>query len=135
MLRLSIEGATEKGPGVSADDCAKVTERVSPMLDEADPIPGRYTLEVSSPGIERPVQRRADFERRFEPLSRMLVPNGMLWACWPKKASGVATDLSDSVVRAHGLDVGLVDVKVCAIDDVWSGLKFVIRTEDRERLG
>lgn len=63
VLRLSIEGATEKGPGVSADDCAKVTERVSPLLDEADPIPGRYTLEVSSPGIERPVQRPADFER------------------------------------------------------------------------
>ena len=76
-------------------------------------------------------KRRADFERRFEPLSRMLVPNGMLWACWPKKASGVATDLSDSVVRAHGLDVGLVDVKVCAIDDVWSGLKFVWRKEER----
>ena len=63
VLRLSIEGAGEEGPGVTADDCARVSERVSPLLDEADPIPGRYTLEVSSPGIARPVQRVADFVR------------------------------------------------------------------------
>lgn len=58
-LRLSIE----RPEGVSADDCAQITARVSPLLDEADPIPGRYVLEVSSPGIERPVQRREDFAR------------------------------------------------------------------------
>jgi ribosome maturation factor RimP len=58
-LRLSVE----KPGGVTADDCAKVTARISPLLDEADPIPGRYVLEVSSPGIERPVQRREDFAR------------------------------------------------------------------------
>jgi hypothetical protein len=55
----------------------------------------------------------------------------MLWVAWPKKASGVATDLSDSVVRTVGLDLGLVDVKVCAIDETWSGLKFVRRLKDR----
>jgi len=59
VLRLSID----KVGGVSADDCARVTSRVSPLLDEADPVPGRYVLEVSSPGIERPVQRREDFAR------------------------------------------------------------------------
>ena len=63
VLRVSIEGATEGKPGVNADDCARVTERISPLLDEAAPIPGRYTLEVSSPGIDRPVQRRTDFQR------------------------------------------------------------------------
>lgn len=58
-LRLSID----KPGGVNADDCGVVTERISPLLDEADPIPGRYVLEVSSPGIERPVQRLEDFLR------------------------------------------------------------------------
>ncbi len=55
----------------------------------------------------------------------------MLWIAWPKKTSGVATDLSEDVVRKIGLDAGLVDVKVCAIDETWSGLKFVIRVKDR----
>lgn len=63
VLRLSIESTSESGPGVTADDCGKVSERVSPLLDEADPVPGAYTLEVSSPGIDRPVQRPADFQR------------------------------------------------------------------------
>ncbi|WJR77556.1 DUF3052 domain-containing protein [Bradyrhizobium sp. NP1] len=60
-----------------------------------------------------------------------IVPDGMVWVSWPKKASGVATDLSDVVVRDTALPLGLVDVKVCAVDDVWSGLKFVIRKEKR----
>jgi len=58
----------------------------------------------------------------------------MLWIAWPKKASGVPTDLSDGVVRQIGLDGGLVDVKVCAVNEVWSGLKFVIRVKDRPRM-
>src|SRR5258705_8578337 len=66
----------------------------------------------------------------FPRLARKLVENGMLWIAWPKKASGIATDLSDNSVRAIGLAAGLVDVKVCAINDVWSGLKFVYRLED-----
>lgn len=55
----------------------------------------------------------------------------MLWICWPKKASGVATDLSSDAVRTFGLAGGLVDVKVCAVDATWSGLKFVYRRADR----
>ena len=74
----------------------------------------------------------AQLKKRFKPLSNRLATNGALWVCWPKKASGVATDLGDNVVRIHGLDVGLVDIKVCAVDDVWSGLKFVIRLKDRD---
>ncbi len=60
-----------------------------------------------------------------------IAPGGMVWASWPKKASGVATDLSDVVVRDIALPLGLVDVKVCAIDETWSGLKFVIRKSER----
>src|SRR5581483_5016098 len=60
-----------------------------------------------------------------------IAPHGMVWVSWPKKASGVATDLSDLVVRATALPLGLVDVKVCAIDATWSGLKFVIPKDQR----
>jgi hypothetical protein len=56
----------------------------------------------------------------------------MLWVSWPKKSSGVETDLNDNVVREIGLDAGLVDVKVCAVTEIWSGLKFVRRLKDRK---
>jgi len=75
-------------------------------------------------------QRRV-LERRFPALERALAPAGMLWISWPKKASGVATDLTEDVIRAIGLAHGLVDVKVAAVDEVWSGLKFVRRLKDR----
>jgi len=75
-------------------------------------------------------EKRA-LERRFAALARALAPAGMLWISWPKKASGVATDLTEDVIRVIGLAHGLVDVKVAAVDDVWSGLKFVRRIKDR----
>ena len=76
-------------------------------------------------------KRRAELARRFPAFARALTPDGTLWISWPKGASGVATDLSEDVVRTIGLATGLVDVKVCAVDDVWSGLKFVRRLKDR----
>lgn len=69
--------------------------------------------------------------RDFHKLAKKLASNGMIWVAWPKKSSGVATDLSFERVQRIGLEAGLVDVKICAIDDVWSGLKFVIRVKDR----
>lgn len=75
--------------------------------------------------------RAATLLRRLPGLDRALHPDGAVWIAWPKKASGVPTDLTDGVVRETGLAQGLVDVKVCAIDDVWSGLKFVVRKADR----
>jgi len=69
----------------------------------------------------------------FTQYSRKIKPNAMLWVSWPKKASGVQTDLTENIVRDIGLAAGLVDVKVCAIDDVWSGLKFVYRLKDRAK--
>ncbi|WP_339700880.1 DUF3052 family protein [uncultured Roseivirga sp.] len=64
-------------------------------------------------------------------LKSQLKPTGMLWISWPKKASKVLTDIDDGIVRSIGLKSGLVDVKVCAVDEVWSGLKFVFRLKDR----
>jgi len=73
--------------------------------------------------------------RDFAKLAQKLASNGMIWVAWPKKSSGVATDLTFDRVQRIGLDSGLVDVKICAIDDVWSGLKFVFRLKDRARRG
>lgn len=71
--------------------------------------------------------------REFLKLAEKLVAHGMIWIAWPKKSSGVTTDLSFERVQRIGLDVGLVDVKICAIDDTWSGLKFVYRLKDRSK--
>lgn len=73
--------------------------------------------------------------REFARLAEKLTTNGMIWIAWPKKSSGVTTDLSFERVQRIGLDVGLVDVKICAIDDTWSGLKFVYRLKDRSSRG
>lgn len=75
--------------------------------------------------------RKTELKKNFASLAGKLAPDGMLWVSWPKRASGLPTDLTEDEVRRIGLDGGLVDVKVCAIDDTWSGLKFVIRTKDR----
>jgi len=77
------------------------------------------------------VKTRADLARNLSRLSARLAPAGMLWVSWPKKASGVPTDLREDQVRGVGLAAGLVDVKVCAVNEVWSGLKFVIALKDR----
>lgn len=69
--------------------------------------------------------------RELPRAKRALAPAGALWISWPKKASGIATDVTEDTVRAAALAAGLVDVKVCAVDDVWSGLKLVYRTADR----
>jgi hypothetical protein len=74
--------------------------------------------------------RRA-LEKRFAPLAARLVSNGGLWVAWPKKSSGVPTDLDDNEVRRFGLSTGMVDNKVCAIDPTWSGQRFVVRLRDR----
>lgn len=74
---------------------------------------------------------RSDLTRSFPKLKSAIKPNGMVWISWPKKSSGIKTDLDENIVRELGLRTGLVDVKVCAVDEVWSGLKFVFRLKDR----
>ena len=76
---------------------------------------------------------RMELTKEFSELAKRLTPAGMFWVCWPKKSSGVATDLDVNVVREIGLAAGLVDVKVCAVTEVWSGLKFVRRVKIRKR--
>lgn len=71
----------------------------------------------------------------FERLCKKLKPDGRFWVAWPKKSSGVATDLSFDVAQRIGLAAGLIDTKICAINEIWSGLCFVVRLKDRSRQG
>jgi hypothetical protein len=96
-------------------------------------------IKISSVPLPKPLDlilffadSQQTLKREFPKLAQKLETNGMLWIAWPKKASGIVTDLSDNSVRKIGLDAGLVDVKVCAVNDIWSGLKFVYRLEDRK---
>lgn len=74
---------------------------------------------------------RSQLEAEFPRLKRTLLQNGVLWISWPKGSSGLETDLNENVVRGIGLENGLVDVKIAAIDETWSALKFVFRLKDR----
>ncbi len=78
-------------------------------------------------------ESRARLEGRLETLMRVIYPDGGLWVAWPKRASGVETDITEDVVRELALAAGLVDNKVCAIDATWSGLRLVYRLRDRPK--
>lgn len=79
-------------------------------------------------------RRRADLDGNAETFKKMIAPDGAVWISWPKKASKIATDITEDVIRDVALPKGLVDVKVCAVDAVWSGLKLVIRKELRAKM-
>lgn len=92
------------------------------------------------PGSKKPLDlvllflaKKSELTRRFLSVSSRLNPNGMIWAAWPKKSSGVTTDLSFEAVQQAGLSAGLVDTKICALNETWSALRFVIRLKDRPR--
>ncbi len=77
-------------------------------------------------------KERAELETRFPTLKQKLLLKGALWISWPKGTSKVKTDLNENIIREIGLQNGMVDVKVCAVDETWSGLKFVYRVRDRK---
>ena len=90
--------------------------------------------EVPAPGtnfVHIFVNERASLENHLTSLRDLIDPAGMIWVSWPKKASKMPTDISEDTVRAVALPMGYVDVKVCAVDEIWSGLKLVIRKENR----
>ncbi len=90
----------------------------------------RLTKEISF--IHLFAGKRSQLDSMLQKAKRALKKNGMLWVSWPKKSSGVVTDIDENYVRKQGLKAGLVDVKICAVDDTWSGLKFVFRLKDRK---
>lgn len=105
---------------------AKLLER----LPEGMVITSRATSGASF--IHLFTTRRVDLERRLPALRSWIADTGTLWVSWPKKSSGVATDVTEDTIRAVALPLGYVDVKVCAVDETWSGLKLMIRRENRK---
>ncbi len=97
------------------------------------PLPDNVTLKKDLEGgfnvIQFFTKHRAELQEKLPFLKASLVDRGMIWVSWPKKASGVETDVTEDVIREVALAQGLVDVKVCAVNDVWSGLKLVVRQE------
>lgn len=110
-------------PADFAQTLGELPADVTPRTD----LPRSGTLDV----IVFFTTSRSDLVKRFASAARRLQPAGGLWIAWPKRTSGVPTDLTEDVIRVVGLDAGLVDNKVCAIDETWSGLRFVIRRADR----
>ena len=95
----------------------------------------RFTdkAEKDSPAVLLFTTQRKEVEKLLPRLMKQLTPDGMIWMAWPKKASGVPTDLTEDVIRETALPLGLVDIKVCAIDATWSGLNLVIRVANRKK--
>jgi hypothetical protein len=104
-------------------------------FDWLDPLPQNIVVKNKLSGdfdfIHLFVTEARRFQTEFVKSSKHLKKTGMLWVSWPKKSAKIATDLDENVIRDFGLQEGLVDVKVCAVDDVWSGLKFMYRLKDR----
>jgi len=101
----------------------------------ADPLPPGVTFRSNVRGKADIVmlftKSRSELTRRLDSLGRTVYPDGAIWVCWPKKAAMIATDMTEDAVRAVALPSGLVDVKVCALDETWSALKIVWRKELR----
>jgi len=94
------------------------------VSEEAVPTPGIHAAHIF-------VTARADLQEKLALLRKLIDRAGMIWVSWPKKASKVPTDITEDVIRDVCLPMHLVDVKVCSVDDMWSGLKLVIRKEHR----
>jgi hypothetical protein len=78
------------------------------------------------------IKMRSELEKKLSILRQKIADTGTVWVSWPKKSSGVSTDVTEDVVRTVALPLGFVDVKVCAIDETWSGLKLMVRKENRK---
>ncbi len=107
----------------------------SPYLSLLEPLPHGVTFGAR---VSKAVDiihvfsaRRAELQKLLASYREQIKPNGMVWVSWPKKSAKIPTDLTEDAIREIALPLGFVDVKVCAIDDVWSGLKLVIRRELR----
>jgi hypothetical protein len=116
---------------------AVVLHSPRPYEEIVSPLPEgvklRHRLHPGAEFIHFFARSRADLARRFPGLASALADPGSLWISWPKKSSPLANDIDENIVREIGLATGLVDVKVCAVDEDWSGLKFVRRLVNREK--
>jgi len=106
-------------------------EHLDELLGDLEGVTVRRSLRGHADLVMCFVTRRRELERRAARLRQAAAPDGMVWVCWPKKASKVQTDVTEDVVREVLLQTGLVDNKVAAVDETWSGLKLVVRLELR----
>lgn len=121
--------------GIKEGDVVAVVNDPGHFGELVTPLPDGVTLRAGARGKADVValftKSEAELKRRINTIGRMIFPDAMAWVCWPKKASRVPTDMTEDVVRSVALPKGLVDVKVCAVDETWSGLKLVWRKELR----
>jgi hypothetical protein len=129
--------------GIKKDHRVSLINAPSGFAQTLGELPDGVQLRGTSQERKRPEQENAldmmvyftksrdQLVKEIPALAQLLSPAGGLWIAWPKKASGVVTDLTEDKIREIGLEAGLVDNKVCAVDEVWSGLRFVIRVKDR----
>ena len=121
--------------GIRAGDTVTLLGAPEGFEDELDGLPDGVQLRRRTGGNPEVVllftTKARELERRFPGLARSVWPDGSVWVAWPKRASGVATDLDENRLRDIGLPHGLVDNKVCAVNNVWSGLRFVWRRDNR----
>ena len=122
--------------GIKSGDRLLLCNEPSNFRQILGPLPEKATVLRTSRGLVNVAilfsDRQQHLAKSFPSVAKALEQNGMLWIGWPKKSSGMATDLNENIVREIGLANGLVDTKVCAIDETWSGLRFVIRLKDRK---
>jgi hypothetical protein len=121
--------------GIRAGVCVALVNAPANFQDELGSLPAGATIVSSSQKLLDLIlffaESQSELSKNFAKLAAKLTPTGMLWIGWAKKSSGVPTDLSFDGVQEIGLAAGLVDTKICAINEVWSGLKFVVRVKDR----
>lgn len=121
--------------GIKSDQNILILQAPENYLSELGKLPGNVTLNKMLSSnldfIQFFTKDSIELKTHFPKLKKSLSKNGMLWISWPKLKSKIKTDLNENIIRDIGLEAGLVDVKVCAINDIWSGLKFVYRTKDR----
>ena len=122
--------------GIKEGQRVAILSAPDPVPDGLERMPSGVSLAIRLGGapfdqILLFTTRRADLAKRFAQAARALDPAGAIWVSWPKKASGVATDITEDTVREVALPAGFVDNKVCAVDQTWSGLRCVLRLENR----
>jgi hypothetical protein len=124
--------------GLKAGDVACIIHPPEKYFEALSPLPAdvqiKTALRASLDFVHFFVTSQSDFKTYLKSARDHLKPDGMVWVSWPKKASKVPSELDENIIREFGLKSGLVDVKVCAVDEVWSGLKFVIPLKDRAKL-
>ena len=122
--------------GIKEGFCVRTIGAPRNYLDLVDPLPQNVKISSrSSKDIDiwhLFTKSCAELESKLPGLMDAIQPNGMIWISWPKKSSGVSSSVTEDVIRDVALPLGLVDIKVCAVDNTWSGLKLVIRKELRK---